>query len=342
MTALCVNRSFPKSQQMDRLRCLQVFAEVARQNSFTLAATRLSMSRAAVTKQVAWLERSLGAQLLKRTTKRISLTDAGLRLLSNGLPLLAHYAALEDDVKDSISEPRGILRVSAPVTFGTEHLSTLAVQFCNRHPHIQIAIAVDDGRSSPLVDGLDVTIRFATALEDASYIAIPLVRVAQMLVASPDYLRRAGRPDSVRELTRHNCLVHTVKSPTGEWRFKGVDGPVAVRVRGTLCASFGDALKNAALAGHGISMHPIYMVERDLAAGRLVVVLPAVPPLPLEMTAIYSSRRHLPGRVNLFLEFLREWAATSPAWATRIHALGARPTDEPHVERREHGQWVIP
>lgn len=300
---------------MDRLACMKVFGEVARLQSFTLAASRLNMSRAAVSKHVAWLERALGAQLLLRTTKHVSLTDAGLRVLENGLLLLERYAEIEADVKDAMSVPRGVLRISAPVWFGSHHLTPLVSRFTQRYPDIQVALSVDDGHTSPLTGGLDVTVRFTTALEDASFVAMPLVRIPQVLVASPQYLAKAGMPASVAELARHNCLVHTIKSPTAEWRFKGTAGVLTVKAKGTMCASFGDALRLAALAGDGLSVHPLYMVQEDIRAGRLVSVLEGAPPLALEMVAIYSSRRNVPSRVRVFLEFMRDWARNPPDWA---------------------------
>ena len=300
---------------MDRLACMKVFGEVARLQSFSLAAAQLNMSRATVSKHVAWLERALGTQLLLRTTKHVSLTDAGLRVLENGLLLLERYAEIEADVKDSMSIPRGVLRISAPVWFGSHHLTPLVSRFTQMYPDIQVALSVDDGRTSPLTGGLDVTVRFTTALEDASFVAMPLVRIPQVLVAAPDYLAKAGTPGSVAELLKHNCLVHTIKSPTADWRFTGPSGVLSVKAKGTLCASFGDALRLAALAGDGLSVHPLYMVHDDIKTGHLVSVLADTPPLALEMVAIYSSRRNVPSRVRVFLEFMREWARNPPDWA---------------------------
>ncbi len=312
---------------MDRLTSLQVFAEVARSSSFTAAAQRLAISRASVTKHIAQLEKSLGAQLLKRTTKQVSLTDAGLRVLENGLLLLERYEEIAADVRDSVTEPRGVVRVSAPQSFCTHHLLPLMTHFQHLHPDIQVALTIDDGRSVLVSDGIDVMVRIASALEDASHIAIPLLKAPQMLVASPAYLRRAGTPRTLRDLARHNCLVHTVKSPTGIWRFGTPDGEASVRVRGTLCANFGDVLHHAALLGEGLSVHPRYMLQADLEAGRLIDVLPETPPLPLDVVALYSSRRHLPSRVRLLLDYLRQWASATPSWAEPFH--GAR--DEAHA-----------
>lgn len=300
---------------MDRLRCLEIFAEVARGGSFTAAAQRFSISRSSVSKHVAWLERSLGAQLLVRTTKEVGLTDAGLRLLDGSLQLLERFAEIQGEVRDSIDKPRGVIRVGTPHSFGVHHLLPLALQFIALHPDIQIVVQADDGRASLVADRLDLSVRIAPALNDASYVAQWLLKVPQVLVASPAYLQRAGTPASVAELARHDCLVHTLKSPTAQWRFAGDGGEVSVRVGGPLCSSLGEVLQQAALAGRGLSIHPTYMVSGDLAAGRLVEVLPATPPVGLDISVIYPARDNLPKRVRAFIDFLRDWARSPPGWA---------------------------
>lgn len=301
---------------MDRLRAIQVFVEVARDGSFTGAARRLGMSKASVTKHVAWLEHTLRARLLNRTTKQVGLTEAGLTALKSGKLLLERYEGIEADVRDSIREPRGVIRVGTPPSFGTHHLVPLVTEFAARHPDIQIALLLDDGSANLIAQGLDLSVRIAPALEDASYVAQPLTKAPQVLVASPAYLEKHGAPQSLAELAHHNCLVHSLKSPTSIWRFTGPAGEASIRVRGSIYSNFGEALKHAALLGHGISMHPYYMVSEDLAAGRLAVVLPQYEPVGLDIYVIFSSRQSLPVRVRKFIEFLKDWAKTPPDWAT--------------------------
>ncbi|CAN5326341.1 LysR family transcriptional regulator [soil metagenome] len=305
---------------MDRLRCIEVFAEVARAGSFTTAATRFGISRAAVTKQVAWLERSLGAPLLNRTTKHVGLTEAGMRVLENASALLERYAALANEVQGSMSTAKGMVRVGTPPSFGTFHLLPIVMQFGAQHPDIEVVMSLDDGRSSLVAESLDVSVRIAPSLEDADFVAQSLMKITQVVVGAPDYLRRAGRPQLLADLARHNCLVHTLKSPTANWRFTRDGVEESVRVRGSLAANFGDALQHAALRGLGLSVHPLYMVADDISAGLLEVVLPQWAPTELEIYVIYSSRRHQPARVRHFLDFLRRWAQKPPEWT----ALGQR------------------
>lgn len=324
---------------MDRLRCMEVFIEVARTGSFAAAARNLGMSRAAVTKHVARLEDLLGARLLNRTTKQVGLTEAGLMASTSGRQLLERYDAIEADVRESTRTPRGVVRVGTPPAFGTYHMVPLVAAFAERHPDIQVVLSLDTGDANLVAQGLDLSVRITLELEDASHVAQPLAKAPQLLVASPDYLARHGVPRTLADLSRHNCLVHVIKSPTGIWRFTGPQGPASVRVRGTIASNFGDALMHAALRGYGISMHPWYMVSQSLEEGRLRAVLPEYEPDAHDVHVIYSSRQNLPERVRRFIAFLREWARTPPLWsvprpASEFAAQPARPGRGPRAAAR--------
>ncbi len=300
---------------VDRLRCLQIFAEVARCRSFVRAAWQLSLSKATVTKHIAWLEESIGSQLLHRTSKQVTLTEAGSRALEGARELLERYERLEADVRDSVNLPRGAIRVGAPPAFGIHHLAPVVTRFIERYPDIEVSVILDDGRMDLLANALDLSIRIAPQLEDASYIAYPLMKAPQVLVASPEYLARAGKPKSVADLARHNCLVHAIKSSAGRWQFEG-DPPQDVRVRGTMRSNIGEVLKKSAMLGAGIALHPCYMVSEELRSGALQVVLPQHTPQGLDIYAVFSTGRNMPVRVRTLLEFLKEWAANPPSWAS--------------------------
>ena len=299
---------------MDRLRCLQVFTEVARCGSFVRAAMNLSLSPATITKHVAWLETSMGAQLLKRTSKQVALTEAGARVLEAARDLVERYEAIEGEVRDVVLLPRGAIRVGTPPSFGAYHLMRLMAQFTHRYPDIEVTVVHDDGRADLVAEALDLSIRIAASLEDASYVAQSLMKAPQVVVASPAYLKAHGRPAAVADLARHNCLVHTIKSGAGIWRFEG-DPPQEVKVRGTVRSNLGDALKQAALLGAGISLHPYYMVSQELQAGQLEVLLPGTVAQELDINVVFSTRRNMPARVRRLLEFLREWSRHPPDWA---------------------------
>ena len=303
---------------MDRLRCIEVFIEVARDGSFTGAARRLGISKASATKHVAWLERSLGAKLLNRTTKHVGLTEAGAHALSQGRLLLDGYEEIGAGARELIEKPRGIVRVGTPPSFGAYHLAPLVAEFTESYSDIRILLMLDDGSANLITQGLDLSLRIGRPPEDAGHIAVPLTKAPQVLAVSESYLRAHGTPKTPADLQEHNCLVHTLKSPTNIWRFSGTEGEVSVRVNGTVCANFGEALMQAALLGHGISMHPYYMVSDHLKAKRLVVVLPDYEPLELDIYVVYPTREHLPARTRRFLDYLKRWAKTPPDWARPV------------------------
>lgn len=297
---------------MDRFRCLQVFSAVARRASFSHAARELQISNGTVTKYVACLEASMGVQLLNRSTKQVSLTEAGVRVLEAAAELLDRYDVMESDARDLVRLPRGPIRIGAPPAFAAHQLTRIVTQFNCRYPDIEVTIVFDKGNSDLVERGLDISIRIAPALDDASYISVPLTKAPQILVASPAYLRSRGRPQTIEELADHDCVIHTTKSTSKVWRFEG-NPPKSVRVRGRLHSDLGDVVMQAVLLGAGIAVHPTYMVALAVASGELEVVLPHETPELLDITAIYLTRRYMPVRVRHLLEFIKQWGR-EPVW----------------------------
>ena len=303
---------------MDRLKAIEIFAEVARGRSFTAAAQRLGMAKGNVTKHVKWLEQLLGAQLLARTTKSVSLTEAGLSLLEGGQQLLERFDAVEADVRGAVKDSKGTIRIGTPPSFGAVHLVPLLTAFSAMHPDIRFAVHLDDGRVDLAEEGLDLSLRLAPSLKDTSLVAQKLGSVPQLLVAASSYLKVHGQPQTPEDLSAHDCLVHALKSPTNYWVLTGPGGKRSVRVAGSMRSNFGEPLRHAALLGHGISMHPTYMVAQDIIAHRLQVVLPAYQPIGLDIYAMYPSRRNMPGRVRMFLDFLRAHFQKTAEWQTDV------------------------
>ena len=301
----------------DRLRQLEVFLAVAQARSFTAAGHRLGMSRANVTKLVAALERHLDVQLLNRNTQHVAPTDAGLLLMGKAEALLQDLHTLEATIRDSAVDPVGTIRVGVPPSFGAAHLVPAVAAFQRSHPRSRVVMCLDRGDAELVRDGLDLSLRIATVMKDTSYIARLLVRVPQVLVASPAYLQRRGTPASIAELASHDCLVHMLKSPSGQWLFSDAGRVVSHAVTGPLLADFGEALRSAALLGEGISMHPTYMVADDIGAGRLTVVLPSIEPAGLSIHAIYPQR-NVPARVRTFLDFLIKWLPRESPWLSPV------------------------
>ena len=299
---------------MDRFQALRVFCEVVRCGSFIRAANHLSLSKATVTKQVAWLESTMGAQLLKRSSKQVALTDAGTRVLEGGREMLERYEAMEGEVRDSLHLPRGSIRIGTPPSFGAYHLMGLIGKFLERYPDIEVTVIYDDGRYDLIAEALDLSVRIAPSLQDSSHVAQSLVKAPQVIVAAPSYLNKYGRPQTAADLARHNCLVHTVKAGNSIWRFNDGQG-IETRVHGSIRSNMGDALMQAAIGGVGISVHPYYMVSEALKAGRLEVVLPELEPEEVEIFIVFSTRRNMPKRVRLMLDFFKEWATNPPSWS---------------------------
>ncbi len=241
-------------------------------------------------------------------------------MLADARALTERFATIEAAARDATQEPRGVVRVGTPPSFGTHHLVPLVAAFTARHPDIHLALMLDDGRADLISQGLDLSLRIAPALESSSSIGVLLAKAPQVLVASPAYLARRSPPLKPADLEDHDCLVHALKAPTGIWRFSGPSGPAAIRVGGTISANFGEALKHAALRGQGIAMHPHYMVADEIATRALSVVMPGYPPLGLDIYAIFSSRQNLPTRVRTFVDFLKGWARSPPAWALPARA----------------------
>ena len=293
---------------MDRLRAIEIFAEVARGKSFTAAAERLGMAKGNVTKHIAWLEALLGAQLLNRTTKSVSLTEAGQQLLEGANELLARFDAVGDAVRNAVKAPKGTIRIGTPPSFGAVHLVPMITDFSNQYRDIQFELQLDDGRLDIANEGLDLSIRIAPALKDTSLVAVRLASVPQLLVASKAYLSQHGMPQTLDDLSKHDCLINALKAPTNYWTFTGktLSREKTIRVQGRVRSNFGEALRHAALLGHGISMHPTYMVDDDIGQSRLKVVLPNFSPTGLDVYAVYPSRRNMPARVRLLLDFLIE------------------------------------
>ena len=173
---------------------------------------------------------------------------------------------------------------------------------------------LDDGRLDIGGESLDLSLRIAPSLKDTSLVAQRLGSVPQLLVASATYLAARGEPQSLDDLLTHDCLINALKSPTSFWSFTGPDGKVSLRVTGSMRANFGEPLRHAALLGYGISMHPVYMVARDLKENRLRVVLPAYQPIGLDIYAVYPSRHNMPSRVRLFLNFLHTQFQNVAQW----------------------------
>ena len=293
---------------------MQVFAKVASLGSFSAAARALGMSQSMATKHVDAIEDRLGAQLFQRTTRRLTLTDAGQRYLEACERILAEIEEADAEAAADVAEPRGTLRVNAPLSFGFRQVVPALADFAGLHPQLTVDLGLTDRFVDLVEEGWDLAIRLG-ALRDSALIARRLAPAMIVLCASPDYLARHGVPKTLADLAGHNCLGYTLPTAAtaGRWLF-GADGSVPVEVSGNLRANNGDALRAAALAGQGVIYQPTFLVAEDIRAGRLVCVhLDEAPFRFGSVYAVYAPSRHVPAKVRSFIDFLaRRWAGTPP------------------------------
>lgn len=299
---------------MDRLAALEAFVKVSETQSFSDAARRLRASKSAVSRHIAALEAQLGARLFHRTTRSLTLTEAGRGYFERAARILADLEDANLSVSQLQAAPRGRLRVNAPMSFGFLHLGAAAGDFLDRYPEVEVDVTLND-RFVDLVDeGFDVAVRIGS-LTDSSLVARRLAPVRRVLCASPDYLKTRGVPQTPDDLKSHDGLFNTNITQSREWRFISPDGkPWPVTVKGRLSASNGDMLRVAALRGHGFVHLPTFIVGADLRAGTLVSVLDRYIDQDLTLNALYPHARHLSPKVRAFVDFLAERYGPEPYW----------------------------
>lgn len=304
---------------MDRLVAMETFVQVAERGGFTPAAEVLGLSRAMVSKHVQDLEEHLGARLFNRTTRRVSLTEAGRIYLERTTQLLAELAETEEAVGALHTTPRGLLRINAPMSFGALHLGGAVADFMEQHQEVTIELTLNDRVVDLVEEGYDLAVRIAT-LNDSSLIARRLAPSRMVVCASPGYLARYGRPVVPGDLTAHNCLEYSYGPNRGEWRFETPDGTEIVRVSGRIRANNGDALRAAALCGAGVVLMPSFICGGDLAEGRLVPLLCDRRVPDAAIYAVYPPGRHLSAKVRSFIDFLVPRFGEHPSWDAWLDA----------------------
>ena len=300
---------------LDRLTGLEVFAKVAAHGSLSAAARAMGLSQTMVTKHMAALEARLGVKLFHRTTRRLSITEAGRNYLEASERILAEIEAANASVAVDRVEPRGLLRLNAPVAFGTRQIAPLLAEFGAHHPRVTIELGLNDRLVDLAEEGWDLAIRIGI-LSNSSLIARRIAPCRVVVCASPSYLEARGAPLTVADLAAHNCLGYTLSQQTSvdRWVF-GERAEVSVRVSGNLRANNGDALRAAAIAGQGLIYQPTFIVADDLRAGTLVVLELDQPTVELGgIYAVYLPDRHPPAKVRAFIDFIATRFAPDPPW----------------------------
>jgi DNA-binding transcriptional LysR family regulator len=302
---------------MDMPGAMIVFAQVVDSRSFSAAAVRLGLSKSAVSKQIAKLEDRLGARLLNRTTRTLSPTDAGQDFYERCLRVVREVEEAERAITHLSAEPRGLLRLSAPASFGREYLAPLVPEMLARWPELRIEALFEDRFVDVVAEGFDLVIRI-TRLQDSSLVARRIASCRRVVCAAPSYLERHGVPRTPAELLQHDCILYSYATDQNEWEFLGPDGRLeTVRVDGRLRANNAEVTLAALLAGAGLALSPDFIVGPDIAAGRLVPLLTDYDNPFGAIYAVWPHNRNLAPKVRAVVDFLVERFATEPIWERR-------------------------
>ncbi len=299
---------------MDRLRALEVFVEVVRKNGFARAADALETSPANITRIIADLETHLGTRLLNRSSRKMSLTESGEGLYGRAKVIVEDMAEIEAIASSSAMQPRGLLRINAPLTFGVLHLAPLWPKFMALYPEVELEVALVDRVVDIVEEGYDLAIRISRS-GSASHAARKLATSRNICCAAPAYIAQHGAPLVPADLATHNCIGYSYAASADEWRFADAAGQAhPVTVRCSMHANNGDTARAAALAGAGIIWQPTFLIGADLRAGRLVPLLPGFHLPDIDVLAVYPSRRHLSAKVRVMIDFLAAQFQDTPPW----------------------------
>ncbi|MBW4623338.1 MAG: LysR family transcriptional regulator [Cyanosarcina radialis HA8281-LM2] len=291
---------------MDKLTALKVFRQVVELESFSRAADVLNLSNAAVSKNVQELEKELKTQLVHRTTRRLSLTEIGRLYFQQICSLLDELKSIEETITDLSVKPRGLLRVTAPMSLGLTHLATAVYQFQAIYPDIRIDLVLNDRYVDLIEEGFDVGIRGGGLVNDISLVAHRICDLPRVVCASPAYLKQYGEPESPDDLKQHRCAIYTLARSPYEWSFWRGDETVTVKVDGSLKANNSLAASQAAVAGLGLIFLPMFAVLEALEQGKLKIVLKEWSAEPLTLYAVYPKHRQHSGKLQVFVDFISD------------------------------------
>ena len=290
---------------MDTFSTIPVFTAVIELGSFSAAGQKLGINKSAVSKRISALERHLGVKLIQRTTRKLSLTEAGEQYYR-----YIHQAqALINEGEDAVGllqgSPKGQLKVSIPMVFGRLHIAPLLSEFMLNFPDIKLTLIMDDKVVDLVEEGLDMALRIG-ALPDSSLIARKLSPCRSVVCASPNYLKKYGSPTRLAELKQHNCLYYSYFRAGIEWTFNGPNGRERIKPEGNIQVNNSDVLKQLMLDGVGIGQMPLFIVEAELASGELVAILEPYRLPEHAIYAVYPQREFMPAKLRVFLDFLQQ------------------------------------
>lgn len=288
---------------MDTLDGLKTVIAVVETSSFTAASERLGISKALVSKYVGEVESSLGIRLFNRTTRQLALTDAGRRYYQESVTLLEQYSALVDKVTGEQTKPQGLLRISAPVTFGEMKLAPLLPEFLRLYPGLKIELILTNGAIDMVEEGIDVRLRIG-GVDDSNMIARHLKTFPLILSASPSYIQQNGLPKTPQQVAEHNCIIDSNFRIGKQWPLISPQGVAeSLNVQSIVAVNSPQAVREIAIAGGGIAMTPDFIVEDAINKGKLIPILPDYTTLEFGLFAIYPHRKYVAKKVRCFIDF---------------------------------------
>lgn len=290
---------------------LEIFARVVTAGNMSAAGREMGLSPAVVSKRISHLEEHLGARLFQRTTRQLTLTEAGQGFYDRVVNILAGIEEAEAYVTRRNAIPRGTLRVSIPTAFGRMHIAPYMGDFLEQYPDMRLDLELSDNFVDIVGEGFDVAIRIAE-LEDSSLVARKLAPNHRVICAAPSYLSKVGKPGSLADLAKHNCLTAAAQEV---WRLQGPEGPASIRVHGNIRTNSTEVVRESVIAGLGIALRSTWDVGPELKSGRLKIVLPEYHESPrVAVYAVYPCRQFIPAKLRVFVDFLGNLYGPEPYW----------------------------
>lgn len=298
---------------MDQFKQISTFVEVINKGSLSAAARAEGIAPAMIGRRLDALETRLGVKLLQRTTRKIALTNEGAAFLENCQRILLDLENAESQVSERSARPSGHLNISAPAGFGRQHVAPLLPSFLSEHREVSVTLNLNDRVVDLIGEGIDVAIRIAD-LSDSNLIGVKLADNKRVVVASADYLKKHGKPNSLDELSRHNCLAISSEGSQRGWTFRQNGKNVTFKVQGSMVCNDGAVLHDWALAGRGLAWRSMWEVGTEIESGKLLTVLDEFAAPGNDIYAVFAQRQHLPLRIRSFVDFLRRAFAEADYW----------------------------
>lgn len=306
---------------------LLTFMQVMENGSITTAAARLNLSKSVVSKRIADLEAALGVELFQRSTRLLKPTESAQALYDEMCPLVLQM----QDAAERVSSPehalQGRLRITAPMSFGTMYLNPVVLDFARRHPSLELVLDLDDRMVDIIRSAYDVGVRIGT-LQDSNLIARKLCMERRIVCCSPDYARRRGLPETIADLATHECIDYAHRHTGQLWQFENRSGPVplSVMLHSRIITNNGETIRDAAIAGLGVALLPLFMISKPLQEGTLIPVLPHETPLSYTISVVYPPTRHVAAKVRAFIDHLAAAFPDPPPWEKDLRGVAGFPT----------------